>query len=137
VNGDATNDSNNDNGNNRENEDNDDVEIYGDGSASRGGEVSDNGSNRDNSSEDNDRNIIADQEMTAVIANLGMDNVIDDTNEGYRSGDNTVRGSAFAAFAGILNQAWNTGVNANVQAGTNIAARGTVNFGSNPVEGDD
>ena len=37
--------------------------------------------------------------------------------------------NAFAAFAGIANQAWNTGINANTQAATNIAAQGTVNFG--------
>jgi hypothetical protein len=46
----------------------------------------------------------------------------------YVSGDNNVSGNAFAAYAGILNNAWNTGINANAQAASSIAARGTVTF---------
>ncbi len=49
----------------------------------------------------------------------------------YSSGNNSINDMAFSAFAGILTQGWNTGINANVQAGTNIAAQGTVNFGPN------
>jgi hypothetical protein len=49
----------------------------------------------------------------------------------YSSGNNSVNDMAFAAYAGIMTQGWNTGINANVQAGTNIAAQGTVNFGPN------
>jgi hypothetical protein len=49
-------------------------------------------------------------------------------NADYRSGSNSVNGSAFAAYAGILNQGWNTGINSNAQAATNIAAVGTVTF---------
>jgi hypothetical protein len=49
----------------------------------------------------------------------------------FRTGDNTVRGNAFSAFAGVLTQNMNTGVNSNAQAATNIAARGTVQFGDN------
>jgi len=122
----------NDNGNNRDNEANDN-ESYGDGSASRGGEVSDNGNNRDNG----DTNVVvADQTLVAVITNLGMDEIIDidsDQNGHTTStGDAYVRGNAFAAFAGVNSLAFNTGLNANVQSATNIAARGTVNFGSAP-----
>ncbi len=106
-----------------------DTVASGDGSiaVSRGGEVE-----IGNVEDSNNQNgsIIADQDMMAIISNDGgMEAVVDDTNEGYRSGDNTVRGNAFAAFAGILNNAWNTGVNANTQAGTNIAAGATINFG--------
>jgi hypothetical protein len=46
----------------------------------------------------------------------------------YNSGDNNVSGNAFAAYAGILNNAWNTGINSNAQAASSIAARGTVTF---------
>ena len=42
-----------------------------------------------------------------------------------------MRGNAFAAFAGISNNAWNTGINANTQAATNIAAYGQVSFAAN------
>jgi hypothetical protein len=74
--------------------------------------------------------VVADQALKAVIVNRNMDDVVDtDRSGGYDSGDNEVGDSAFAAFAGILNQAWNTGVNANTQAGSNIAARGNVHFG--------
>ena len=58
-----------------------------------------------------------------------------DTNVGYQSGNNSVRGNAFAAYAGILNAAWNTGINANTQAATNIAAQGNVNFGTGGGDG--
>lgn len=44
--------------------------------------------------------------------------------------------NAFAAYAGILNSAWNTGVNANTQVATNIAAQGTVTFSSDGGIGD-
>ena len=50
--------------------------------------------------------------------------------QGYNSGNNHVSDNAFAAFAGILNQSWNTGVNANTQSGTNLAAGATINFGA-------
>jgi len=107
----------------------------GDGSiaVSRGGEVEignteDVGNVYDSNNQNN--SIIAEQDMRAIISNDGgMEAVVDDTNQGYRSGDNSVRGNAFAAFAGILNQAWNTGVNSNTQSGTNIAAGATINFG--------
>ena len=110
--------------------------------------LSNNGNNSDNSSQDqdNDNNgnnrgngssIVAFQLLNAVNNNSELDEVVDldgedatETAVGYNSGNNTVNGSAFAAYAGILNQAWNTGINANTQAATNIAAQGTVNFGS-------
>jgi len=112
-----------------------DTVASGDGSiaVSRGGEVEignteDVGNVYDSNNQNN--SIIAEQDMRAIISNDGgMEAVVDDTNQGYRSGDNSVRGNAFAAFAGILNQAWNTGVNSNTQSGTNIAAGATINFG--------
>jgi len=100
------------------------VEVYGDGSASTGGMI---GSNKDSNNQNG--SIIADQELTAIISNDGgMEAVVDDT-QGYDSGNNSVRGNAFAAFAGILSQGWNTGVNSNTQSGVNIAAGATINFG--------
>jgi hypothetical protein len=82
--------------------------------------------------------ISAYQELYAVNSNSELDEVVDldgedgsETAVGYNSGNNSVNDNAFAAFAGIANQAWNTGINANTQAATNIAAQGTVNFGVN------
>jgi hypothetical protein len=86
--------------------------------------------------------IVAKQTLMAENSNSYLDEVVDldgedgsETPVGYNSGSNSVSGSAFAAYAGILNQAWNTGVNANTQAATNIAAQGTVNFGVNSGAG--
>jgi hypothetical protein len=86
----------------------------------------------------NNTQIAAYQELYAVNSNSELDEVVDldgeddsDTAVGYNSGNNSVNDNAFAAFAGIANQAWNTGINANTQAATNIAAQGTVNFGVN------
>ena len=73
--------------------------------------------------------MIADQELSATNVNFMMDEVVDIGDE-YDSGDNTVKDSAFASFAGMLNQAWNTGINANTQAANNVAARGTVSIGN-------
>ncbi|MEH6758508.1 MAG: hypothetical protein V7676_13500 [Parasphingorhabdus sp.] len=90
-----------------------------------------------NSNNNNGNNfVVAAQTLTATNTNQYLDEVVDmdgaddtDTPVGYNSGGNSVNGSAFAAFAGILNQAWNTGIDSNAQAGTNIAAQGTINFG--------
>jgi hypothetical protein len=95
------------------------------------------------SSEENGNTaIIAEQYLYAENSNSELDEVVDldgedetDTAVGYNSGNNSVNDNAFAAYAGILNQAWNTGINANTQAATNIAAQGTVNFGVNSGEG--
>ncbi len=83
-----------------------------------------------------DTKVIATQWLTAVNTNQYLDEVVDldgedgsETPVGYNSGSNSVNDNAFAAFAGISNNAWNTGINANTQAATNIAALGTVNFG--------
>ena len=103
-------------------------------------------------SEDNDGNgsgngntaVVAIQALTATNTNSQMDELVDldgeddsDTAVGYNSGNNSVRGSAFAAYAGILNAAWNTGINSNAQAATNIAASGTVSFGDSAPAGGD
>jgi hypothetical protein len=86
--------------------------------------------------------VVAKQYLYAENSNSYLDEVVDldgvdesDTAVGYNSGSNSVNDNAFAAYAGILNQAWNTGINANTQAATNIAAQGTVNFGVNSGEG--
>jgi hypothetical protein len=71
---------------------------------------------------------VADQDLRAVNVNFGMHELVNNDDEGYSSGNNGVSGSAFAAFAGILNQGWNTGIDANTQAANNVAAVGTVNF---------
>jgi len=98
------------------------------------------------SSEDNDGNgsfngnsyttIVAEQTLQATNTNSYLDELVDldgedetDTAVGYNSGSNSVSDNAFAAYAGILNAAWNTGINANAQAATNIAAQGSVTFG--------
>lgn len=80
--------------------------------------------------------VVAIQTLSATNTNQYLDEVVDldgeddsDTAVGYNSGNNSVNGNAFAAYAGILNAAWNTGINANTQAATNIAAQGTVSFG--------
>ena len=89
-----------------------------------------NGSNNGNTA------VVAIQHLTAINTNQHLDEVVDldgkdesNTAVGYNSGNNTIRGTAFAAYAGIMNSAWNTGINANTQAATNIAASGTVTFG--------
>ena len=82
--------------------------------------------------------IVAHQSLVASHTNHHLDEAAHLHGEdstatavGYNSGDNSVNDNAFAACAGIANQAWNTGINANTQAATNIAAQGTVNFGVN------
>lgn len=102
-----------------------------------------------NSSQDNDQDndgngslngnntLIATQTLNATNTNRNMDQLVgmNDADEAstaidYESGNNSVRGNAFAAYAGILNASWNTGINANTQSATNIAASGNVNFGA-------
>jgi hypothetical protein len=73
--------------------------------------------------------VSADQDLRAVNVNHGMHSVVDiDEDHGYDSGGNSVSGGAFAAFAGILNQAWNTGNDANDQAANNHAVQGNTHF---------
>ena len=86
--------------------------------------------------------VVASQTLSATNTNHDMDELVDldgedgtETAVGYNSGNNSVRGNAFAAYAGILNSAWNTGINANTQAATNIAASGTVSFGDSAPAG--
>jgi len=74
--------------------------------------------------------VIANQTLSGVIVNYGFDEIVDVEDGDYETGDNDIGGGAFAAFAGILSQSWNTGTNANTQAATNVAARGTVHFGN-------
>lgn len=70
--------------------------------------------------------IVAEQDMKAVVYNGGDLNF----DSAFVAGSNSVSDNAFAAYAGILNQSWNTGVNANVQSATNIAAQGSITFTS-------
>jgi hypothetical protein len=94
------------------------------------------------SQENGNTSLVAKQTLIAENSNSYLDEVVDLDGEdgsatpvGYNSGSNSVNDNAFAAYAGILNQAWNTGINANTQAATNIAAQGTVNFGVNSGDG--
>ena len=80
--------------------------------------------------------VVATQTLNANNTNQNLDEVVDmdgidedPSSVGYNSGNNAVRGNAFAAYAGILYAAWNTGINAHTHAATNIAASGTVSFG--------
>lgn len=91
---------------------------------------------KSSTSTSSDRNVVATQYLKAINSNSQLDEVADfdgvdedQSSVGYNSGNNSVNDNAFAAFAGISNNAWNTGLNANTQAATNIAAMGTVNFG--------
>ena len=84
----------------------------------------------------NNNTVTATQLLFAINTNSQLDEVVDldgtddsPSDVGYASGNNRIDGSAFAAYAGILNQAWNTGINSNAQAATNISAQGTINFG--------
>lgn len=86
-----------------------------------------NNSTNDSNNGNDSSSVVATQVLTATVANAAPLNFFSIASD-YSSGDNTVNGSAFAAFSGILNQGWNTGINANAQAATNVAARGTVTF---------
>ena len=73
--------------------------------------------------------VSADQDLKAVNVNFGMGSVVKiEDDHGYDSGGNAVNGGAFTAFAGILNQAWNTGIDANNQAANNLAVQGNTHF---------
>lgn len=116
---------------------NDLLDVYLQANASTTTTLDDVNSNNNN----NNDFVIATQTLTATNTNSLMDELVDLDGEdgtpapvGYNSGDNYVRGNAFAAFAGILNQAWNTGINSNAQAATNIAAQGSINFGDGAGE---
>lgn len=71
--------------------------------------------------------LVADQSLDASISNHDPLN-FNGKKSNYSSGSNSVNGSAFAAYSGILNQAWNTGINSNAQAATNMAAQGSTTF---------
>lgn len=118
---------------------NDLLDVYLAADASTNNTLDDINSNNNN----NNDLVIATQTLTATNTNSLMDELVDLDGEdgtpapvGYNSGDNYVRGNAFAAFAGILNQSWNTGINSNAQSATNIAAQGTINFGDGAAAAD-
>lgn len=86
---------------------------------------------QDNGSYNNNNAVTANQDLSAVNSNHSINDVVEMADgSNYNSGSNSVSGGAFAAFAGVLNQGWTTGVNANAQAATNIAAQGNISFGS-------
>jgi hypothetical protein len=93
-----------------------------------------NSDSSDNSTNDsfngNDSSsVVATQTLLAVNANAAPLNFQSGLAlSDYSSGDNSVNDNAYAAYSGILNQGWNTGINANAQAATNVAARGSVTF---------
>lgn len=88
---------------------------------------SDNSTNDSNNGNDSS-SVVALQVLTATVSNAAPLNFQSLLGNDNSSGSNSVNGSAFAAFSGILNQGWNTGINASTQAATNVAARGTVTF---------
>lgn len=131
----------NNNGNNRDNESNGNGNTLTTGDINLGGFQA-NGDDRGNSDSSGSGNttfgnnaVVADQELSGVIVGHDMKDVVDNV-DGYDSGDQNVQGNSFAAYAGILNQAWNTGIAANTQAGTNIAASAQVNFANSSNSGD-
>lgn len=81
----------------------------------------------DNSQRNGNIRLVADQSLDASISNERALHFNGDSAN-YTSGSNSVNGSAFAAYSGILNQGWNTGINSNTQAATNMAAQGTTSF---------
>lgn len=68
-----------------------------------------------------DRAIVADQVLMAVVANAGTGALIGIESGRFETGANRIGDTAFAGFAGILTQSWNSGINANSQAATNVA----------------
>jgi len=111
---------------------NDLLDIYLAQDASTTTTVDDINSNNNN----NNNLVIATQTLTATNTAYDFDEMVDLDGEdgtpapvGYNSGANYARGNAFSAFAGIVNQSWNSGVYSNAQSATNIAAQGTINFG--------
>ena len=90
-------------------------------------DLTDNSQRNNNSQRNGNVRLVADQTLDASISNeRGLN--FNGTRSDYASGSNSVNGGAFAAYSGILNQGWNTGINSNAQAATNIAAQGTTNF---------
>jgi hypothetical protein len=83
-------------------------------------------SNHDNGNDSS--SVVADQELNASVTNAPVLALAGVSAVNSNSGNNSVEGSAFAAFSGILNQGWNNGQGSNAQAATNIAARGSVSF---------
>lgn len=81
----------------------------------------------DNSQRNGNIRMVADQSLDASVSNRGSLN-FNGGGANYSSGFNSISGAAFAAYSGILNQGWNTGINSNAQAATNIAAQGTMTF---------
>lgn len=91
--------------------------------------------NNDNSRTRLDHNVVvvSSQTLRANNSAHGMDSVVHMNGKqerSFKTGDNSINDGALQAFAGILTQSFNTGLVANAQAGTNIAAQGTVNIGT-------
>lgn len=74
--------------------------------------------------------MVAAQTLVGIVTRAGVGPLVD-AGEARRfaTGSNAIGDSAFATFAGILTQSWNTGVNANTQAATNVAWSGRIGAG--------
>lgn len=71
-------------------------------------------------SADPGRSIVADQVLMAVVTDTGTGAVRVDSGS-FETGANRIGDNAFAVFSGMLTQSWNSGINANSQAATNVA----------------
>lgn len=91
---------------------------------------SDNSTNDSNNGNDSSSIVAAQTLVANVTNNAPVGSALFQVGSDNHSGDNSVAGSAFAAYAGILNNGWNTGINSSAQAATNVAARGSVTFGN-------
>lgn len=91
---------------------------------------SDNSTNNSNNGNDSSSIVAAQTLVATVTNNAPVGSALFQVGSDNKSGANSVNGNAFAAYAGILNNSWNTGINSSAQAATNVAARGSVTFGN-------
>jgi hypothetical protein len=83
--------------------------------------------------------MVAAQTLAAIVTRTGV-GPLTDAGHGHRfeTGFNAINDNAFATFAGILTQSWNTGANANTQAATNLAWSGRISASNSTglIQGD-
>lgn len=71
--------------------------------------------------------MVAAQTLAAIVTQTGVGPLIDAGRaRRFETGSNAINDNAYATFAGILTQSWNTGANANTQAATNVAWSGRI-----------
>lgn len=70
--------------------------------------------------------IVSVQTLSAIVTHNGVGPLVTlgDARR-FETGANVIGDNAFATFAGVLTLSWNTGLNANAQAATNIAWSGS------------